>query len=266
MRTMIRTAYMALALAAMNMSCFAQVAESDGDKKYGSPQRFEAHIEHYEAIDKSDPPPQGAIVCVGSSSMGGWHEMIGQDLAPLTVIPRGFGGSNMNDALYYADRIVLSYQPRAIVIYEGDNDIAQGIAPEVVAEMARSFVSKVHHRFPQCRIYFLSIKPSISRWHLWPKMKEANELIAAECAKDPRLTFVDIASGMLNDEGKPRKNIFKADDLHMTREGYVIWRDALRPILMKSELRYEEQQSIDSSEAKEKTPSQELKATDESAP
>lgn len=217
-------------------------------------------------MDKNDPPPKGAIVCVGSSSMGGWHETIGQDLAPLTIIPRGFGGSNMNDALYYADRIVLSYEPRAIVIYEGDNDIAQGIASEVIAETARSFVSKVHDQFPQCRIYFLSIKPSISRWYLWPKMKEANELIAAECSKDPRLTFVDIASGMLNDEGKPRKNIFKKDNLHMTREGYVIWRDALRPILMKSEFRYEEQQLADSSEVKEKIPNQELKSTNQSAP
>ena len=171
--------------------------------------------------------------------MRGWHETIRNDLAPLTVIPRGFGGSNMNDALHFADRIVLPYEPRAVVVYEGDNDIAQGIAPEKVADTFRAFVAKVQDESPNCRIYFLSIKPSIRRWSMWPEMKKANSLIDAECAEDKRLTFVDVASGMLDDEGNPRKEIFEKDDLHMTRDGYVIWRNALRPLLLMLELQFE---------------------------
>ena len=149
----------------------------------------------------------------------------------------------MNDALHYADRIVLPYKPRAIVVYEGDNDVAQGIAPEKIADTFRAFVKKVHDELPRCRIYFLSIKPSIRRWSLWSKMQMANNLITAECAKDKRLTFVDVASGMLDDEGKPRKEIFKKDNLHMTRDGYIIWRSALRPILVEAELQSETQKS-----------------------
>jgi len=212
---------------------------SGGDGEYGDPGRFEKDIRRFEASDEKHPPPRGAIVCIGSSSMRGWHGTIEDDLAPLTVVPRGFGGSNMNDVLYYADRIVLPYEPRAVVLYEGDNDIAQGIAPGKIAETFRAFVRKVHGELPDCRIYFLSIKPSIRRWGLWPKMKEANALIAAECAKDERLTFVDVAAGMLDGDGVPREEIFKEDGLHMNREGYVIWRDILRPVLLASELRYE---------------------------
>lgn len=232
----------------LNIPCFAQNSGSGGGKNYGSPERFEKDIQRFEIADRKPPASTGAIVCIGSSSMRGWHDTIADDLAPLTIIPRGFGGSNMNDALHYADRIVLPYKPRAVVVYEGDNDVAQGISPKTIDATFGKFVEKVRKPFPECRIYFISIKPSIARWNLWPKMKEANDLIAARCANDKRLTFVDIAAGMLNDKGIPRKELFKKDNLHMTREGYIIWRDTLRPILMAAELRYEREKPAESDE------------------
>ena len=235
------TVYLMLFVAVIDVPSFGQGSGPDTEKEYRSPKRFEKAIQRFEAADRKQPPPQDAIVCIGSSSMRGWQGTIRGDLAPLTIIPRGFGGSNMNDALHYADRIVLRYRPRAIVVYEGDNDVAQGIAPEQIADTFRAFVKKVHDELPKCRIYFLSIKPSIRRWSLWPKMQKANSLITAECAKDKRLTFVDVASGMLDGEGKPRKEIFKKDNLHMTRDGYVIWRNALGPILVKAEHQFEPQ-------------------------
>jgi len=212
--------------------------------EYPDPKRFEAQILAFEAKDKEQPPPRGAIVCIGSSSMKGWHEHIGEDLAPLTVIPRGFGGSDMNDAAYYADRIVIPYAPRAIVIYEGDNDIAAGIAPEKVRDAFREFVKSLRKRLPTARIYVMSIKPSPSRWAFWPKMQEANRLLAQECSRNKRLKYVDITAAMLDAGGQPLPDIFLADNLHMNRKGYELWRDVLRPVLMKSELRYEKQKPV----------------------
>ncbi|MEO1996524.1 MAG: GDSL-type esterase/lipase family protein, partial [Planctomycetaceae bacterium] len=216
--------------------CSAQATEVVPEVSYRSPDRFEDSIQRFEARDAQRLPRRQGIVCVGSSSIRGWHATIQQDLAPLTIIPRGFGGSNMNDALHYADRIVIRYRPRAIVLYEGDNDVAQNIAPAKISATFQLFVVKVHRELPQCRIYFLAIKPSIRRWNLWPRMQAANQNIAAICAKDPRLTYVDVAAGMLNDTGEPRPEIFMADKLHMKRPGYLIWRDALRPVLMRNEL------------------------------
>lgn len=248
MRTMILTACIMFAEVCLSIPCFAQDSGSGGGRKYGSPERFEKEIQRFEIADRQQSAATGAIVCIGSSSIRGWHDTIADDLAPLTIIPRGLGGSNMNDALHYADRIVLPYKPRAVVVYEGDNDIAQGIPPQTIAATFDEFVKKVHKRLPDCRMYFISIKPSIDRWSLWPKMKEANALIAARCANDKRLTFVDIAAGMLNGKEIPRGELFKKDNLHMTREGYMIWRDTLRPILMASELRYEREKPAGSDE------------------
>jgi lysophospholipase L1-like esterase len=204
---------------------------------YPQPARFEKAIQAFELADSKSTPPPGQIVCVGSSSMVGWHGSILQDLAPLKVIPRGFGGSNMNDALHYVDRVVLRYRPRAVVLYEGDNDIAQGITPARIAETFRAFAGAIHKAQPDTRIYVLSIKPSPSRVALWPKAVEANAMLRAACAADPKhLTFVSIVESMTGPDGVVKPEIFKADRLHMNPAGYALWRDVVRPVLLKGEM------------------------------
>lgn len=209
---------------------------ADVSKPYPQPQRFEKNIRAFELADEKALPAPGGIVCVGSSSMVGWHGSILKDLAPLKVIPRGFGGSNMNDALYYVDRVVTRYRPRAVVLYEGDNDIAQGISPQRIRDTFNTFVAAIHKKLPEARIYVLSIKPSPARLALWPKSVEANLLLRAACAADKRLTYVSTVESMMGTDGKVREDIFKPDRLHMTAAGYALWRDVLRPILLKREV------------------------------
>jgi lysophospholipase L1-like esterase len=206
---------------------------------YGAPGKFEKEMQSFDKADAAAKPPEGAIVCTGSSSMRGWRTTIAEDLAPLTVIPRGFGGSSMNDLLHHADRLVLAYKPRAVVVYEGDNDIASGIAPERILEAFKAFVAKVREKLPEARIYVLSIKPSPSRWSLWKKTQEANALLKGFCAEGKLLTYVDVATPMLNEKGEPRKELFLSDNLHMVRAGYEVWRDTLRPVLMAAEEKHE---------------------------
>ena len=206
---------------------------------YADPQRFEASIEAFEAQDLLSPPPEGAVVCVGSSSMRGWHATIAEDLTPLTVIPRGFGGSTMFDALYYTERIVTKYKPRAVLVYEGDNDIASDVSPETILEAFHAFLASVHAALPETRIYLLAIKPSIARWQLWPQMQAANALLKATCEANPLLTYIDIASPMLDESGEPKPDIFLEDDLHMNERGYALWTTAVRPILVEHEARFE---------------------------
>jgi len=209
------------------------------DKAYRDPTVFEKEIQVFETEDLQTFPSNNAIVCIGSSSIHGWHETIHDDLAPLTIIARGFGGSNMNDALYYSDRIVLPYKPRAIVIYDGDNDIAQRISPGKISTTFTKFINKIHSELPECRIYFLSIKPSASRLNMWLQMEQANQLISKKCANDDRLFFIDISTAMLNEDGEPRDEIFLSDELHMNSSGYEIWTNILKPILMETELQFE---------------------------
>ena len=205
---------------------------------YPDPSRFENAIKAFEEESKEVPPPEGAIVGIGSSSMRMWTS-IHEDLKPLTIIHRGFGGSIMNDVLYYADRIVIPYKPRAVLLYEGDNDTVLGISPEKIIETFNAFVKKIHEALPETRIYVISIKPSISRWNIWDAMKKANALLKARCETNPLLTYIDAASPMLDEKGEPRPDIFIQDNLHLNKKGYDIWSEAVRSVLIRKESGFE---------------------------
>lgn len=89
----------------------------------GDPNAWESSIRKFEAQDRLKPPHKGVIVFTGSSSITFWTSLE-QDMLPLPVINRGFGGSKINDVVLNADRIVLPYQPRAVVLFAGTNDIS----------------------------------------------------------------------------------------------------------------------------------------------
>lgn len=207
--------------------------------EYPDPERFRGAIDAFLATDAESMPARGAVVATGSSSMRGWHGRIVGDLAPLTIIPRGFGGSNMHDVRYFLDELVLRHEPRAILLYEGDNDVAAGLSPEQILAEFDAVDSGVAERLPETRIYILAVKPSIARWQLWPTMAATNDLLKARADADPRLTFIDIATPMLGEDGEPLAEIFVADMLHMNGKGYDIWRDAVRPVLVSAERAYE---------------------------
>ena len=137
-------------------------------QRTSDPSRWADAIAAFDADASSRP--RGAIVLTGSSSFARWRTME-HDLAPLTVVPRGFGGSTMADVLHYVDRLVLPYKPRAVVIYEGDNDTFYSVSPETIASQLREIISKVHAALPDTRVYVLSVKPSLARGRVWTRRK-----------------------------------------------------------------------------------------------
>ena len=224
----------------IGIACASAIwAQEPMRKSFGDPARFEKTISAFEAADKLAPPPKGAILCTGSSSMRGWHHRIADDLASLTVIARGFGGSNYYDVLHYADRVVLAYQPRAVLLYEGDNDVAAGIPAAQIHETFQALVARLRGRLPELRIYVIGAKPSIRRWQKWPQMVAANALVRATCDADPALTYIDVSASMMDAYGMPRAEIFVADSLHMNDAGYDAWTVAVAPVLLEGEAAHE---------------------------
>jgi len=197
---------------------------------HAEPSRWAAAIDRLTETDATRPPPSHGIVFVGSSSIARWNTLTG-DFPGMPVIQRGFGGSELADSVFYLDRIVVPYQPKTVVLYAGENDIKAGKSPETVAADFNDFCTKLHAELPKTRIVCVSLKPSPSRWKLREKMEQCNALIAAACAKDPRLTFVDVWKVMLDADGQPRPELFVNDMLHMKPEGYALWIKAISPVL-----------------------------------
>jgi lysophospholipase L1-like esterase len=193
------------------------------------PDRYEKELSAFDAADRVSPPASGEIVFVGSSSIQRWD--LAKWFPDVKAINRGISGSELSDAVRLADRIVLPYAPRLVVVYAGDNDIAAGRTSEEVAVQFERFVTKVHSRLPQTRIVYIGLKPSIQRWAQIQRMRAANALIREYCEHDDRIAFVDIDGPMLGWDEKPRRELFVPDGLHLTPDGYQIWTFLLKPFL-----------------------------------
>ena len=191
--------------------------------------KWEREISSFEARDRTNPPPKGAVLFVGSSSIRMWTNLAA-DFPTLQVINRGFGGSAVADTTHFAERIIFPYQPSKIVLYAGDNDIARGDSPEEVLQNFRELVEKVHAELPKAKIYFLAIKPSPSRWHLSPQSSEANRLIKKDCRFKPKLEYIDVWTPLMK-EGQPDPTLFLNDRLHLNGAGYERWAKVVRAAL-----------------------------------
>lgn len=191
-------------------------------------------IEAFEEQDRITPPPPGAILFVGSSSVVFWETLI-PDMHPMTVLNRGFGGSNLSHVTHYAPRIIEPYRPRAIVIYAGDNDFG-GWNPKTPTEVLDDFKDLAAYltaELPGVPVYYLSIKPSLLRLEEWPQMREANDLIKAFTETNSQLHFIDVSTPMLGEDGILREELFWVDGLHLSEAGYKLWTSIVRPILMR---------------------------------
>lgn len=211
-------------------------------QNYPDPTRFESAIRQFEEQDRISPPPEGAIVLTGSSSIARWNEQSIKALAPLTVIPRGFGGSIMRDVLHYLDRVALKYKPRAILIYEGDNDTAipaLGLTRDHILRDLKAIIDRIHDALPETRIYVLSVKPSVSREAVWPAAQHVSAGYKAIAENDPLVFYVDVANPFLNADGKVMTDIFIEDNLHFNDLGNMIWGATIRAALMPIEARHE---------------------------
>ena len=195
---------------------------------------WEHQIASYERGDRRHPPPRGAIVFTGSSTIRRWRTLA-PDMAPLPVINRGFGGAHLAHVNAFAERIVLPYAPAAVVLYCGDNDLGAwtGKRPDTIVSDFTRFLSLVHGALPEARIYFVSIKPSRLRREQWPAQREANRAIADLTRALPRVDYVDVATPMLGGGHQPARHLFGLDGLHLSGAGYALWTSVLRPILLR---------------------------------
>jgi lysophospholipase L1-like esterase len=195
---------------------------------------FYDEIQNFKKQDSAHFPPKNAILFVGSSSIRKWEDV--QSYFPdEKIINRGFGGSELTDAIRNANEIIIPYHPKQVVIYSGENDLAYSdtITPVIVLARFRSLFNIIRSALPGVPLIYISIKPSPSRAALMPRMEEANKLIKQFLQSKKKTVFVDIYHKMLDKNGKPMPDLFLDDNLHMNAKGYHIWQKAIAPYLIK---------------------------------
>ena len=218
---------------------FALLALPAAAQRGSDPSIWDESMERFAREDRTNPPAMGAVLLTGSSSIARWNDQAAKALAPLTVISRGFGGSVMNDVLHHLDTVALKYRPRAILIYEGDNDTAYGIAEEEIVGTLEKIVDKVHKELPETRIYVMAVKPSTLRVDVWDNAQRVNAGYKEIAKHNPQVYYVDSATPFLKADGSVMTDIFVEDGLHLNPMGNLIWGSVIRAALMPQEARYE---------------------------
>jgi lysophospholipase L1-like esterase len=191
-------------------------------------------IQQFRKQDSVQPPPSNAILFVGSSSFTKWTDV--QNYFPgYTIINRGFGGSTLADVLRYEEDVIFKYNPKQIVIYCGENDIASSdtITANTVFNRFTNLFSEIRAVYPNVPVVFISLKPSPSRWHLRDKATATNDMIEKYLKKQKNADFISVWKPMLGSDGKPRQELFLEDNLHMNAKGYAIWQKLIQPALLK---------------------------------
>jgi pentatricopeptide repeat protein len=197
-----------------------------------SPAQWESEIKAFENSDQTNPPPQNAVLFIGSSSIRKWTTLKA-DFPDHKVINRGFGGSQISDSVFFTDRIVIPYHPKLILFYAGGNDINFGKGAKQTFADFKTFAADVHRQLPKTTIAYISIAPNPARWAQVEKVKEANSLIKNFCRWRCHLKFIDVFHSMLGPDGKPRPELFVEDRLHMNPTGYHLWTGIIGPYLDK---------------------------------
>ena len=213
-------------LAALVALALSGPSLASGTPKSAVVARWGDSLAAFEKSDQAARPAPGGVLFVGSSSIRLWPQLP-DDFRQVTVINRGFGGSTMADCSLLADQLVVQYRPRHVVVYAGDNDLAEGRTPQQVLESFQEFVRTVRNELPDARISYISVKPSPVREPLLDRAREVNTLVSRYLAELPNASYIDVFTPMLDGEGRPRTDLYGPDRLHMNAAGYKLWKQLI---------------------------------------
>lgn len=208
---------------------FAALAQTPKD----SGNKWSAAIEAFEAGDRQTSPPKGGVVFVGSSSFKHWPRMA-EDFSEIPVINRGFGGSKIADSVFFADRIVIPYEPKVVVLYAGGNDLRAGQEPDQLLANYQAFDERVRTALPKATIVHVSLNPFVKLMDKDDKIREVNRRLEAYVKSQPNMIFIDSYSRLLGEDGRPRPEFMWKDGLHLNEQGYGEWKAILKPVILQA--------------------------------
>lgn len=196
---------------------------------YSDPARFSNEVSILKEKNKRFLHTKN-IVFSGSSTIRLWQQFMPTKFGDLNTVNSGFGGSNANDLLHFIEPLILDYNPEIVVIYEGDNDVAHGVSEEDILLRYHSIIDRIHQSNSKTTVFLIGVKPSPSRWSLWPTMQSVNQKLRALAHHNKKVGFISINSYFLN-QGVPAPQFFVDDGLHYNQLGYQQWNKAINQVI-----------------------------------
>ena len=200
--------------------------------QWNKDETFRDEINEFKRLDKENFPGKGKILFTGSSSIRFW-DSLEEDMEPLEVLNRGFGGAQISHVIYHFEEIIKPYEPKAIVFFCGTNDLTALKTPEETVHDFKKFLSLVRNEFGNIKVYVIGIKPTVDRLYLDKEERIFNSLVSSLASDDAYLEYINIWDPMLNQDGSRMPELFIEDGLHMNEKGYEVWTKQVRKSLSK---------------------------------
>ena len=201
-------------------------------KQWSKDDTFIDEINEFKKLDNENFPGKGKILFTGSSSIRFW-DSLEEDMEPLEVLNRGFGGAQISHVIYHFEEIIKPYNPKAIVFFCGTNDLTALKTPEETVHDFKKFYSLIRNQFGNIKVYMIGIKPSVDRFYLDEEEKIFNNSIKLLASEDAYLEYIDVWDSMLNEDGSRMPELYIEDGLHMNKKGYEVWTKLVRKSLLK---------------------------------
>lgn len=194
--------------------------------------QWEKDIVLFDSLNLVEFSDSNTLLVTGSSSVRLW-DSIQADLAPYTVMQRGYGGAKMTDYNYYVERIIKPQQYKAIVIFVA-NDIAgveADLDPREVSRLFKDLVKLVRKRNPDTPLCWIEVTPTPKRWQVTDQIREAGGYIQDYCDRYEDLHFISTYDQFITPGGLPDSTLFREDMLHLNRAGYKKWSGIIKDSL-----------------------------------
>lgn len=209
---------------------------------------LEAAVEEYE----KEPIVEGKIMFYGHSLFTRWgspkwgYRRLDEDIrmkdGSLAVVNHGFGTSTSEELLYYYDRLVRPWKPRALVICSFANDGMYGYNPEQVMDVLVRLMHWARADFPDIKFFLVEDHPKPMGKHtttkdMWNSGKIRREKynsmlhLYAQTHEDTKVVSLWDKPQLFEtpeDVGnfrKVRDDLFVDDTVHPNQAGYDILKD-----------------------------------------
>ena len=164
----------------------------------------------------------GGTVVTGSSTIKMWRSLP-EISSGEAVLNTGFGGSKAADLERYLFPLVLKFDPKRVFIYEGDNDLWAGVAPEEILASLDRIVTRIQLAAPNTKIYLIGAKPSPSRWAKKDLYQSFNQQLEKYSQRKEGVSFIDTWAALTDSDGNTRPELYIKDQLHLNEAGYILW-------------------------------------------
>lgn len=200
-------------------------------KEHKASEKWESSISRIEKRYDGELPEVDCIF-YGSSSIRKW-KTLDEDMRKLKVLNHGFGGAKVPDCLYYADRMITAFKPRAVAFYAGTNDIGKGASAVETYYNTLKLFRYINQELPDTRIFYIAQTQQPDRQKYWTKMHMLNVMVKKYAKGNPMVTYINTEKKMNNEDGSPRTELFVEDGLHFNAQGYEEWSSVIRPVIYK---------------------------------